>query len=90
MAWYKYNVQQDYVIIKQNTTIQIQDTRAYRGIICGSEHCTYDQIKGNLSVHTQKNRKANKWTTRTRKFFDEKLQLGENTRTLYQKRLAGN
>ncbi|XP_050506239.1 craniofacial development protein 2-like [Diabrotica virgifera virgifera] len=83
----------DYIITKQNTNMQVQDTRAYRGITCGSDHYV---VKSKVTcpfrykiTHNQTNCQPQPEETLEKRSYNLDSLTQESTRILYQQRLDG-
>lgn len=79
----------DYVITKQDTVMQVNDVRAYRGVSCGSDHYL---VKAKIAFPYKYNKKENIQTLEkteeiTTKHYNIDSLIHDSTRALYQQRL---
>lgn len=80
----------DYVIVRQQTTLQVNDVRAYRGITCGSDHYMVKAkiiFPFRLQPRKQNNECYDNNETLEPKRYNLESLLTESTKHLYQKRL---
>ncbi|XP_030762016.1 craniofacial development protein 2-like [Sitophilus oryzae] len=80
----------DYVIVRQQTTLQINDVRPYRGITCGSDHYLV-KAKIKFPFRRDKRGETNRNYEHTERTESKRYNLDslttESTRQLYHKRL---
>lgn len=77
----------DYVIIRQNTILRINDVRAYRGATCGSDHYI---VRAKLLVPFRSQKftdNKDQGSVQTTKQYNVDSLTNESTRILYQNRL---
>lgn len=79
----------DYVIVKQRTTLIVNDVRVYRGVTCGSDHYMVKvKIVFPFTYKGKRDDQENEETeTITDKHYNLDSLIHESIRTLYQNRL---